>query len=76
MSIDEDFINAAENGYLKTARYLISLGADIHAQENQALIYAAKEGHLSMVKYLVSLGADIHAQEDEALRWSSAGSYM
>src|SRR5581483_11695734 len=47
-----------ENGHLSTVQYLVSLGADIHADNNKAIIMASRYGHLSTVQYLVSVGAD------------------
>ena len=62
----------AESGYLEMVKYLFMKGADIHANNDEALILSAGNGHLEMVKYLFMKGADIHANNDNALR-SSAG---
>src|SRR5581483_9164569 len=43
-----------KNGHLSTVRYLVSVGADIHAADNAALRWASADGHLSTVQYLVS----------------------
>src|SRR5581483_7285166 len=43
-------------GHLSTVQYLLSVGADIHADDNCAIRYASKHGHLSVVQYLVELG--------------------
>jgi ankyrin repeat protein len=45
-------------------KYLKSVGADIHAKDNDGwtpLHSASWNGHLEVVKYLKSVGADIHA---------------
>src|SRR5581483_4804473 len=47
-----------ENGYLSIVQYLVSHGADIHADSNYAIICDAANGHLSTLQYLVSVGAD------------------
>jgi hypothetical protein len=51
---------ASGEGHLETVKYLVSLGADIKAQNNSAVIEASGGGHLETVKYLVSLGAVLH----------------
>ena len=56
---------------LNVVKYLVSCGADITAQNNEAVCMASENGHLGVVKYLVSLGADITAQENYAVRWAS-----
>jgi ankyrin repeat protein len=34
-------------------KYLVEQGADIHADDDRALIWTANNGHLEVVKYLV-----------------------
>src|SRR5581483_6603208 len=53
---------------LSTVQYLVSVGADIHANDNCAIKLASENGYLSTVQYLVSVGADIHAEDDEAVK--------
>jgi ankyrin repeat protein len=60
-------IVAAGNGHLNVISYLLAQGADVNAQDGEALISAAMDGHLSVVKYLVSQGADVNAQRGRAL---------
>ena len=54
-----------------TWEWLVSLGADINADNDSAVIWASISGHLEVVKYLVSIGADIHAHDDFAVRYAS-----
>jgi hypothetical protein len=60
----ESFIND-----LTTLSLLIEQDADIHANNDEALILSAENGHLQIVKYLIEQGADIYAWNDEALKW-------
>ena len=52
--------SAAENGHLNIVQYLVSIGANIHASDDQALRLAAENGHLEIVQYLVSIGIYIY----------------
>jgi ankyrin repeat protein len=47
------FYSAVENDYLDLVKYLISKGADIHADNDSALTCIALGGHLDIVKYLI-----------------------
>lgn len=41
LSLDSSLIHSAENGQLEVVRYLVSLGADIHIEEEEALRWSA-----------------------------------
>ena len=74
--IDQDILNKmliemARQGNMKGIKYLENSGADIHAENEDALILTSYSGHLEAVKYSVEQGADVHAQGDLALRWAS-----
>ena len=56
---------------IKTWEWLVSIGADIHADNDHALRMASQKDYFDIVKYLVEQGADIHAMSDLALRWAS-----
>jgi len=71
MSQKNKLIDACRKGHLKTVKYLVENGADIHGNNDYALKGAVGNGHLETVKYLVDNGADIHAENDCALRWSA-----
>ena len=62
---------ASGNGHLETVKYLVSLGADIKAEDNYIVRLASGSGHLETIKYLVSLGADIKAQNNYAVQLAS-----
>jgi ankyrin repeat protein len=57
-------------------KILVSAGADIHANNDEAVRHASRNGHLDVVKYLVSVGANIHAEDDHALIWASERGYL
>ena len=59
----------------KTFEYLVSLGANISAHNDNAVIYASKNGHLDVVKYLVSMGANIR-NADYAVISASMGGHL
>src|SRR5581483_9167208 len=65
-----------KKGHLSTVQYLVSVGADIHVRNDNAIINASKNGHLSTVQYLVSVGADIHAHNDYAIINASKNGHL
>ena len=46
-------------------------GADVHANDDEALRWASANGHLAVVQFLVEHGANVHANNDGARRWAS-----
>ena len=58
-------------GHLEIVKYLVDNGADVHANDDEALRWAASNGYLEVVEYLVDNGADIHANNDGALMWAT-----
>src|SRR5205085_167150 len=57
-------------GYTDIAEYLLSQGANVHANKDQALLLAVKNGHLDTVKVLVKYGANIDLIKDELIEKS------
>ena len=51
--IDILLILSSRFGQLEMVKYLISIGADTHAGNDQAFLMAARNGQLEVVKYLV-----------------------
>lgn len=49
---------SARNGHLNVVEYLESIGANIHDNNDQALLCAAENGHLEIVRYLMNLGSN------------------
>jgi len=49
----------------------VKSGADIHANDDEALQEASYYGHATVVECLLKAGADVHAKDDNALRLAS-----
>jgi ankyrin repeat protein len=69
--LSQELINAAKNGDLENVKVLLENGADVHAENDDALLWASSNGHVEVVKLLLENGADPHAKNDAALRWAS-----
>jgi len=67
---------SSDYGHLKVVKYLISVGASVHANDDWPIRYASERGHLEVVEYLVSIGADVHAKDDQALRNASRSGHL
>ena len=59
---------AAENGHMEIVKLLIANGADVQANDNDALRDAAENGHYEIVKLLIANGANIQAEDNQALQ--------
>ena len=66
-TIDTAFTRAAWHGHLDIVKFLLEMGADIHAERERALEEASAYGHADVVSFLLKSGADVHANNDEAL---------
>jgi Ankyrin repeats (3 copies) len=55
----------------EAARLALEAGADVHADDDQALRSASTYGHTEVVRILLKAGANVHALNDYALRWAS-----
>ncbi|AUV58851.1 ankyrin repeat protein [Bandra megavirus] len=56
---------------VETYQKMISMGIDIRAGNDNALIVAAQKGNLEIVKYLVESGANVKSQDNCAIRLAS-----
>ena len=74
--INQRFIKAAQNNQIDELKNLLEQGADIHADDDNALRFAACYGYLEIVKLLVAQGANIHADHDEALRIAAYNGHL
>ena len=69
-------ITAAENGHDGVVNLLCAnFGADVHAQEDEALSLAAACGHYRVVEILCKHEADVHACNAHALRMATVFSH-
>ncbi|WP_175888216.1 ankyrin repeat domain-containing protein [Burkholderia contaminans] len=68
---DRELVVFSHNGDIDGAKEALLSGADIHYDNNFALMAACTKGHLQVVKYLIDQGANIHARDDYALRNAS-----
>ena len=68
---DKALINASRRGHTEAVKSLINAGADVHANNKEALQWASANGHIEVVKLLLDAGADVHAKNDLALRWAN-----
>ena len=67
---------SAENGHVEVVSALLEAGADIHANNDDALRWSAENGHVEVVSALLEAGADIHANNDAALRRSASNGHV
>lgn len=62
--INEDFIKAIKVGNMKNIIILIKNGANIHYENENALIDSIRYNRLDIVKVLIENGSDIHIDND------------
>lgn len=60
----------------KVIEDLIKEGADVHAGDDDALMWASYYGHFDVVKLLLDYGTYVHAVNDIALRCASYNGHM
>lgn len=74
--IDKELIELAKNnGSLKDIKDLIKKGADVQADDNEALIQASKNGYHKIVELLIKNGADVNDCRSEALTVASVNGH-
>ena len=64
------------NGHFEVVKYLVSKGANIHAENDCAIRWASQNGYLEVVQFLISKGADVHAENDYAIKWASGNGHL
>ena len=67
MSCNDSLIKASRDGNLEGVIVCLEAGADIHAEDDEALRWASENGHLDVVRCLLEAGANVHAENDKAL---------
>ena len=75
-ALNYKLILTSKLGYIDLVKYLVGTGANIHALNDDSLIWASLNGRIYVVKYLIENGADIHAQKDLALRCASENGHI
>ncbi len=79
--IDQNMLNnmladMARQGSVQGVSMMLSKGANIHADDDEAMSLASANGHLEVVKYLTEHDADIHAQNNWALKRASQNGHL
>ncbi len=79
--IDQNILNnmlveMAKEGSVQGVFMMSSKGANIHAEDDNALRWASQLGQLEVVRYLIENKADVHANDDWALRWTSRNGHL
>jgi len=64
---DRWLFDAADAGDVVGLNGALAASADVHVQDDSALLHAAGGGHLDAVRALITAGAHLHAQEKGAL---------
>jgi len=71
LSPDRLLVDSSKIGYLVGVKKALESGADLHCDEDNALVLACKNGKADVVKYLIEQGADVHTGNDEPLKMSA-----
>lgn len=74
--IDALLVDSALEGEIYRVIWALFKGADIHAEDDNALKWASEKGHLDVVKYLVKHGSDINAEHNYALVHASQNGHL
>lgn len=68
LSVNENngipLISACQNGWVDIVEYLISKGADPHAQNESPLVEAARYANAEVIRILLERGCDLHVDDD------------
>lgn len=74
--INDQFIDSCRTGNLNEAIRLLTLGANLHAENNSAFLDSCQYNHLEIAKWLHSLDADIHVKYGSVFVDSCADGYF
>ena len=64
-------MEASSSAPNELAQLLLDVGADVHAEDDEALRMPSREGHSAVVQLLLERGANVHARDEAALRDAS-----
>lgn len=70
-TVRENFLYLLRQKLVALIPMFVERGADLHTNDDEALICACLYGQYDIVKYLIEKGADVHARKDDALRSAS-----
>lgn len=73
--LDEALIWASRYGQLAAMKYLVYIGADVNANDNEAIKHTGRKGYLEATKYLVSQGADLLTGNNFPVRKASQNNH-
>ena len=62
--INRAMLAASENGHVEVVARCLQIGANVHAEQDEALRLACSGGHAGVVQLLLAHGADVHSQND------------
>lgn len=63
-------------GHLETAQWLVSIGADIHVNNDAPFRECIKRHNLHVAKWLIELGSDYHFDNELAFRKACADDFL
>lgn len=70
MIYHEELMEAIKMGDLKEVKSLVKQGADIHFNDEQALVSSVFHNYLEITKYLLSKKANIHVEKRRILQYA------
>ena len=72
---DNALIKCVEYGKTSFVKFLLKAGANVHANDDEALRLASQNGHKDIVELLLKAGANIHGYDEYALIMSLDNGY-
>lgn len=69
--LHELFMDAVVVGNLQEVKLLVGKGADVRANNDNAIVCASACGNVEVVRYLVGQGADVRGDDNGALRYAA-----
>lgn len=63
--VNKLLIDSSRDDKIEFVKIALIRGADVHTENDLALVWARHKGHLEVIKYLVEHGADIHVEDPD-----------